>query len=757
VASYSITPSLLHQWCESNVESLRFTFQSSHGNTGKKNAAKRKQSKQKSKEQPKTSSSNPQQQLQNLPPGVRLRGVPFHSSGSAYASQQQGSSAPVVVLPPQEHANLLRDFQSMQAKYHSLQKECEALRHIQQVFETTQPDNSISGLSPPATTEMLSNTVHFHQDQNQPMTHQRGESLDQATHRSSLPRKRRRLNHESSSPSDLLQQDRLEERDSFFSRASTSKSNTTTINGVPFADSKIVKISPEFGKVNTPLETRLTLEGFSGDVEVYVSSSISSSDSNPPAASSTLKRLVLSHRVSSSSVSPGNNQHVLTVPLGSYTTPQTLKIWASSRTTHQTTNCVRFTVTQELCSASPECSSTSLLTLDDQVDFDLDLLDIFSTEKADISADNSSDVFLFDSSPSSMDFFRSLSFKKEAGMSQTFGANGEITANKRTAAAGQDKRETHLIQQQQQHKATCGTLQEIPAIRRVDLKTTVMDQSKITLDSSQCNDEQPILQPSKLHNQLKCMDSDRNNTSNQQHTVLREPSTPHKKLAILIGNEKYDRLPALHSSILDIGKMHSALENRGFTVVRIENSTKNAFLSHMSQIKTEFDSHPLQDVIVLYSGHAVKERLCPTDADLQNKLEESTVAYSTVVQLLPSAEQCLLMLDCCDSGSGHFLKDQLAQGTPQLRNIHVLSSVSQLDVGPSVESDSMSGGILTSAFVATIAKQYQSSEQPLTARQIYESIQNFYAENFEFMSMDATVQSPELSQVLGTSDYIFAE
>jgi hypothetical protein len=155
------------------------------------------------------------------------------------------------------------------------------------------------------------------------------------------------------------------------------------------------------------------------------------------------------------------------------------------------------------------------------------------------------------------------------------------------------------------------------------------------------------------------------------------PSEP--RFALVIGNSAYRNAPPLKNPINDAREMAKALQELGFSVIRVENGTKQQLDHAIGQFSAKLAQGSVG--LFYYSGHGIQENghnyMIPVDAELahESSVMLETVDIDVVLQLMNMAQTRLnlVILDACRSnpferrfralGRGLAPIDQAPQGT----------------------------------------------------------------------------------------------
>src|ERR1700722_7628853 len=131
------------------------------------------------------------------------------------------------------------------------------------------------------------------------------------------------------------------------------------------------------------------------------------------------------------------------------------------------------------------------------------------------------------------------------------------------------------------------------------------------------------------------------------------PSHAEKRVALVIGNSAYVKVPQLPNPASDAAAIASLLRQAGFDVVE---SKTNLDVNSMRRALRDFaEAVRGADVaVVFYAGHGIEVNganyLVPVDAVLERDIdvEDETVALDRVSQIIESAKRLhVIILDAC--------------------------------------------------------------------------------------------------------------
>ena len=123
------------------------------------------------------------------------------------------------------------------------------------------------------------------------------------------------------------------------------------------------------------------------------------------------------------------------------------------------------------------------------------------------------------------------------------------------------------------------------------------------------------------------------------------------RVALVIGNAEYERVPVLHNPPNDAADVTAALERLGFSVTLLENADQAALRRGLQQFARA--ASVAQLALVYYAGHGIevdrRNFLVPVDARLASDadIEFETVPLDLVLQSVSRASFRLVILDAC--------------------------------------------------------------------------------------------------------------
>lgn len=129
--------------------------------------------------------------------------------------------------------------------------------------------------------------------------------------------------------------------------------------------------------------------------------------------------------------------------------------------------------------------------------------------------------------------------------------------------------------------------------------------------------------------------------------------TPATRVALVIGNEKYESSIALACPVNDAKTVAKVLKTSGFVVTELHDLTKKQMLAAVQQFGDSLQEGGV--AFFYYSGHGVqsggRNYLVPVDANLQTKLTERNIDLESLFGTLKSAHTAanIVVLDCCRS------------------------------------------------------------------------------------------------------------
>src|ERR1700680_1332948 len=131
------------------------------------------------------------------------------------------------------------------------------------------------------------------------------------------------------------------------------------------------------------------------------------------------------------------------------------------------------------------------------------------------------------------------------------------------------------------------------------------------------------------------------------------PGHAEKRVALVIGNSAYSKVPRLPNPANDAGAIAALLGRSGFDVVQTKT---NLDLASMRRALRDFTDvvRDADMVVVFYAGHGIEvggtNYLIPVDATLERDIdaEDEAISLDRVSQLIEPAKQFrLIILDAC--------------------------------------------------------------------------------------------------------------
>jgi predicted nucleic acid-binding Zn-ribbon protein len=159
-----------------------------------------------------------------------------------------------------------------------------------------------------------------------------------------------------------------------------------------------------------------------------------------------------------------------------------------------------------------------------------------------------------------------------------------------------------------------------------------------------------------------------------------------KYYALVIGNQKYDKLPRLNTPEADATEIAALLKDRyGFTVTLLLNATRFQIMDELNKLRgtvTEKDN-----LLVYYAGHGQIDRVnslanwLPIDAEPSNNA--NWIANSTLTETwnTMSAKHILVVADSCYSGA--MTRSSMGQLQPGVSEEERFSQLKSLALSPS--------------------------------------------------------------------------
>jgi hypothetical protein len=127
-----------------------------------------------------------------------------------------------------------------------------------------------------------------------------------------------------------------------------------------------------------------------------------------------------------------------------------------------------------------------------------------------------------------------------------------------------------------------------------------------------------------------------------------------KRVALVIGNDRYVNLPTLQKAVNDADAVGEMLSKLGFEVVRGRNLGRQGMIDKLAEFTTRLE--PGDTAVYFYAGHGVAignvNYLVPTDApaaDLEARVRGASIAEPDVVAEIQAkgARVAVLVLDAC--------------------------------------------------------------------------------------------------------------
>lgn len=190
-----------------------------------------------------------------------------------------------------------------------------------------------------------------------------------------------------------------------------------------------------------------------------------------------------------------------------------------------------------------------------------------------------------------------------------------------------------------------------------------------------------------------------------------------KRVALVIGNDQYEKIPRLDNAVADARAIAVALEKVGFSVMLASNTNKEQMLAAVRKFKSRLNSG--DEALFYYSGHGVQlgsgNYLLPTDIANSNEAQVRDDALPLQRVLNDLQEQkprfSLIVIDACrdnpfSTDSGHTIGGRgLATTAPALGQVVIYSAgtgQSALDKLGSADKDPNS--IFTRVFLKEMMK-----------------------------------------------------
>jgi tetratricopeptide (TPR) repeat protein len=126
------------------------------------------------------------------------------------------------------------------------------------------------------------------------------------------------------------------------------------------------------------------------------------------------------------------------------------------------------------------------------------------------------------------------------------------------------------------------------------------------------------------------------------------------RIALVIGNARYRNISALRNSVNDAQDMEVALKNKGFTVIRVSDGTREQIIQAVRSFELKIKENTT--ALIFYAGHGVQARgvnyLIPVDARIQSISDLSTEAIDMDLSIMRRLEDrnprlSIIILDAC--------------------------------------------------------------------------------------------------------------
>ena len=135
--------------------------------------------------------------------------------------------------------------------------------------------------------------------------------------------------------------------------------------------------------------------------------------------------------------------------------------------------------------------------------------------------------------------------------------------------------------------------------------------------------------------------------------IFSEPAFAEKRIALVIGNSAYQKVPPLANPIRDAVAMSEMFKNSGFDVIQ---SRHDLGISDMRRALRDFsdEARDADIAIVYYAGHGMEidgvNYLIPVDAILERDIDafDEAMPLDRVLTVIEPAKQLrLVILDAC--------------------------------------------------------------------------------------------------------------
>jgi hypothetical protein len=156
--------------------------------------------------------------------------------------------------------------------------------------------------------------------------------------------------------------------------------------------------------------------------------------------------------------------------------------------------------------------------------------------------------------------------------------------------------------------------------------------------------------------------------------LISDPAAAAKRLALVLGNSKYQNVPALENPANDAQDIAASLRQLGFVVIEQSDASRDAMAKAVHDFS---DALPGADTaLFFYAGHGLQMNgenyLVPVDAKIQNPADVrfSTIDLTDIQQEMEgNGRTSIIILDACRDNP---FADKLAQGTRGIRIVHGL-------------------------------------------------------------------------------------
>jgi uncharacterized caspase-like protein len=171
----------------------------------------------------------------------------------------------------------------------------------------------------------------------------------------------------------------------------------------------------------------------------------------------------------------------------------------------------------------------------------------------------------------------------------------------------------------------------------------VDDQNKLNLSRGTVAPQQPSLESKAAPIRDAALTAEQKTMTRAEH-----------RIALVIGNAKYQNIGALRNPVNDAQDMEKALQQKGFEVIRVSDGTR----AQISQAVRSFENRVRDNstALVFYSGHGVQSRgvnyLIPVDARVLSEADLSTEAIDMDLTIMRRLEDrnprlTIIILDAC--------------------------------------------------------------------------------------------------------------